>query len=117
MKYLNEVVEPQWNCTVEEARKNGGESVIQNLKLKLELKEKRILEKNEFKTGYGISKIIAKRKKEGHDPKEILYQIADTLVFGKITQTFGPEKSKRVELEKDGYVAFINEYWKDDKYN
>ncbi|HEX4373505.1 MAG TPA: class I tRNA ligase family protein, partial [Puia sp.] len=74
-------------------------------------------EKNEFKTGYGISKIIAKRKKEGHDAKEILYRIADTLVSGKIERTFGPEKNKRVEIKKDGCVAFISEYWKDDKYN
>jgi isoleucyl-tRNA synthetase len=74
-------------------------------------------ESNQFKEGYGIAKIIAKRKTEGLDAKEILYRIADTLAFGKINRKFGPEKNQRIELEFDNCIAFINEYFENDKYN
>jgi isoleucyl-tRNA synthetase len=73
---------------------------------------------NAFKKGYGISKIIAKRKTEGHhDAKELLHEIADVLVLGKINRIFGPEKNRRIELEYNNYIAFVNEYKNADKYN
>ncbi len=74
-------------------------------------------ESNGFKEGYGISKIIAKRKTEGLDAKEILYRISETLAYGKINRKFGPEKKQRIELEYNNCIAFINEYFEDDKYN
>ena len=72
---------------------------------------------NGFKQGYGISKIVAKRKTEGHDPIEILYKIVETLVNGRINRIFGPEHNKRIELELNDCIAFINEYKEADKYN
>lgn len=45
LKYLNEVVEPEWNKVVEEARMKGGDSVTQNLQLRAESREKRLAEK------------------------------------------------------------------------
>ncbi len=74
-------------------------------------------ENNDYKKGYGIAKIIAKRKKEGHEPTEILYKLVNTLVTGKIKRTFGPEHNKRIEIEEGGYVAFVNEYLNDEKYS
>jgi isoleucyl-tRNA synthetase len=74
-------------------------------------------EKNDFKKGFGISKIIAKRKTEGLDAKDILYKIVDTLVYGKINRVFGPANNKRIELEYNNCIAFINEYKDADKYN
>jgi len=71
----------------------------------------------EFKTGYGISKIVAKRKTEGLEATDILYRIVDTLVNGKINRIFGPEHNQRIELELNNCVAFINEYKEEDKYN
>jgi isoleucyl-tRNA synthetase len=71
----------------------------------------------DFKKGYGISKIIAKRKKEGHEPKEILHKIAEVLALGKINRIFGPEKNRRIELEYDNHIAFVNEYQNEAKYN
>ena len=71
----------------------------------------------EFKTGYGISKIVAKRKTEGLEATDILYKIVDTLVNGKINRIFGPEHNQRIELELNNCVAFINEYKEEDKYN
>ena len=70
----------------------------------------------EYKDGYGIAKIIAKRKAEGLEAKEILYKIVDTLVLGTINRKFGPEKNQRIELEYDNCVAFVNEYFENDKY-
>lgn len=74
-------------------------------------------ENKAFKNGYGIAKIIAKQKTEGLDPKEILYTIIETLVLGKINRKFGPEKNQRIELEYNGCVAFVNEYFEGNKYN
>ncbi len=71
----------------------------------------------EFKNGYGISKIVAKRKTEGLEAADILYKIVDTLVNGKINRVFGPENNQRIELELDNCVAFINEYKSEEKYN
>jgi isoleucyl-tRNA synthetase len=71
----------------------------------------------DFKKGYGISKIIAKRKKEGHEAKEILHKIAEVLALGKINRIFGPEKNRRIELEYDNHIAFVNEYQNETKYN
>jgi isoleucyl-tRNA synthetase len=71
----------------------------------------------DFKKGYGISKIIAKRKKEGHEPKEILHKIAEVLALGKINRIFGPEKNRRIELEYHNHIAFVNEYQNEAKYN
>ena len=71
----------------------------------------------EFKNGYGISKIVGKRKTEGLEATEILYKIVNTLVNGTINRVFGPENNKRIELELNNCVAFINEYKSGDKYN
>jgi len=71
----------------------------------------------EFKNGYGISKIVAKRKTEGLEATEILYKIVDTLVSGTVKRIFGPENNQRIELELNNCVAFINEYKAGDKYN
>jgi isoleucyl-tRNA synthetase len=72
---------------------------------------------NDFKKGYGIAKIISKRKKEGHEALEMLHNIAEVLALGKINRVFGPEKNQRIELEYNNYVAFINEYRNEEKYN
>ena len=72
---------------------------------------------NNYKKGYGISKIIAKRLTEGHEPKEVLYKISETLVLGKINRIFGPEHNKRIEFEYDSYYAFVNEFRNEEKYN
>jgi isoleucyl-tRNA synthetase len=72
---------------------------------------------NDFKKGYGISKIIAKRKTEGLEAKDILYKIAETLVQGKITRKFGPEKNQRIELEFNNCIAFISEYFESDRFD
>jgi len=71
----------------------------------------------EFKNGYGISKIVAKRKTEGLEATEILYKIVDTLVSGTVNRVFGPENNQRIELELNNCVTFINEYKSGDKYN
>ncbi len=70
----------------------------------------------EFKNGYGISKIIAKRKREGLDATDILYKIVDTLVYGVINRKFGPVNNQRIELEFNNCVAFLSEYKANDKY-
>ena len=72
---------------------------------------------NKFKTGYGVSKIIAKRKNEGHNATEILHKIAEVLVYGKIIRVFGPENNKRIEFDFGNYLAYVNECKDFDKYN
>ena len=72
---------------------------------------------NDFKKGYGIAKIIAKRIKEGHEATEILHKIAEVLALGKINRIFGPDKNRRIELEYDSHIAFVNEYQNETKYN
>ena len=74
-------------------------------------------ESNDFKTGYGISKIIAKRKTEGHEAKDVLFKIAEVVVFGEVKRIFGPKNNKRIELEFGEYLAYINECKDFDKYN
>lgn len=73
-------------------------------------------EAKEFKRGYGISKIIAKRKREGLEATDILYKIVKTLVYGVINRKFGPAHNQRIELEFNNCVAFLSEYKADDKY-
>ncbi len=72
---------------------------------------------NDFKNGYGISKIVAKRKIEGHEAIEILHKIAEVVVLGKVKRVFEPDGNKRIELELGNYVAFINEFKSLEKYN
>ncbi len=72
---------------------------------------------NDFKRGYGIAKIIAKRKKEGHEATAILHKIAEVLALGRINRIFGPDKNRRIELEYDSHIAFVNEYQNETKYN
>jgi isoleucyl-tRNA synthetase len=74
-------------------------------------------EKKKFKDGYGVSKIIKKRKQEGHEPKEILYHIAETLILGAIVRKFGPEHQQRIEIQYGEYVAFVNEFYSEERYN
>lgn len=68
----------------------------------------------DFKGGYGISHIIAKRdyEKKGTGLKTA-EKIIDVLVFGKITKTTAEKGT--IQIEKDGYRAILSLNWHNDK--
>jgi isoleucyl-tRNA synthetase len=78
-----------------------------------------------FSGGYGTAMIIAKRKWEAENDPElkdmaidaVFAGIATVLASGKIAREFGPDESKRVELQDDEYSVIIARYLHDSTYN
>lgn len=78
---------------------------------------------NDFKKGYGISHIIAKRDYEKtknpvkfHETGyEVAQKMMDVLVYGHITKTV-PSK-QCVHLQKDGFEAVVSLDWMGDRVN
>lgn len=78
---------------------------------------------NDFRKGYGISHIIAKRgwerRRNPDQFPETGYEVArkmmDVLVYGQITKTV-PSK-QCVHLQKDGFEAVVSLDWMGDRVN
>ena len=77
----------------------------------------------QFKKGYGIAHVMAKRDFEhDEDPgkyPETGYQVArklmDVIVYGKIAKTVPAKQC--VHLQKDGFEAVVSQNWNGDKVN
>ena len=78
---------------------------------------------NDFKKGFGISHIIAKRDYEHTtDPiafpetgLEVARKLMDVIVYGTVTKTIPAKQC--VHLQKDGFEAIISQNWHGDKVN
>ena len=78
-----------------------------------------------FEGGYGTSKIIAKRTWEAENIEEFKNQtieevfegISNTLVYGKIARTYGPEHAKRTELQTKDYIVVVSQFLHHEEYN
>ena len=78
---------------------------------------------NNFKKGYGIIHIVAKRDHEHlSDPKrfpetglQVARKLMDVVVNGKISKTVPAKQC--VHLQKDGFEAVISQNWYGNKVN
>ena len=80
-------------------------------------------EDNDFKKGFGIAHIIARRDHEHtKDPiafpetgLQVVEKLMDVIVYGTITKTVPTKQT--VHLQKDGFEAVISQNWNGDKVN
>lgn len=78
---------------------------------------------NDFKKGFGVSHIIAKRDYEhSSDPTvfpetgmEVARKLMDVIVYGTVAKTIPAKQC--VHLQKDGFEAVISQNWHGDKVN
>ena len=80
-------------------------------------------EDKDFKKGFGIAHIIAKRDHEhAKDPKafpetgiQVVKKLMDVIVYGTIAKTVPAKQT--VHLQKDGFEAVISQNWNGGKVN
>lgn len=64
----------------------------------------------DFKGGYGVTHIIAKRNAEGEDGEAIARKMVEVIAKGDIRKESGPEEGKRVEIGFENHVAILSKY-------
>ncbi|MEW6385894.1 MAG: strawberry notch-like NTP hydrolase domain-containing protein [Thermodesulfobacteriota bacterium] len=64
----------------------------------------------DFKGGYGVSHIIAKRNAEGEDGEAIARKMVEVIAKGEFRKESGPEGGQRVEIGFDKHIAILSKY-------
>ncbi|CQR74172.1 hypothetical protein SOV_22990 [Sporomusa ovata DSM 2662] len=63
-----------------------------------------------FKSGSGVSHIIAKRNFEGKNGEDIARKLVEVIAHGKVGEVYGPPKWERVNVSHDGHTAVLSLY-------
>jgi len=72
----------------------------------------------DFKGGFGINHIIAKRNAEGHDGQAVALKIPEIIARGQQQNPRGPVGGRRVDIVHDGHIVVLslNRHGKDEAW-